>query len=79
MVITVFLASALGLAVAVVGFGLFQRARRYTRHQAMLSAAFERAQEGRIQSPPGLYGERAWCTPTIVRSRDSQITMLNIR
>lgn len=79
MVITVILASALGLVGAVACFGLLQRSRRYTRHQAMLSAAFDRAQEGRMQTPPGLYGERAWCTPTTARSRDSQITMLNIR
>ena len=71
---------AAGLAVLLLLLSLFlvQRSRSYMRYQAKLDAAFERAQEVRMQRPQGLYGERAWSTSSN-RSRRSQITMLNIR
>ena len=58
---------------------MVQRARRQDRHQAKLAAAFERAQEGRLQRPQGLYGERAWTTQSRRARGMSQITLLNLR
>lgn len=74
MILTV----VVGLTILLLGvtFAVIQRSRRYARYQAKLDAAFDRAQEVRMQRPPGLYGERAWSTATS-RPRGNQITMLN--
>lgn len=58
---------------------LIHRSRRYSRHQAKLDAAFERAQVLRMRHPPGLYGETAWSMLSSRRSTSSQITLLNFR
>lgn len=52
-----------------------RRTHRYWQQQEKLGAAFERAQEVRIQRPRSLYGERAWSTMTGRRQR-SDITLL---
>lgn len=76
MIFTV--ATGLAVFLLMLSLVLIQRSRRYFRYQAKLEAAFERAQEVRMQRPPGLYGERAWSTLSS-RSRGSQVTMLNLR
>lgn len=61
--------------VLLVAFAMIRRSQRYWRHQARLEAAFDRAQEVRIQRPQNLYGERAWST-LAGRRRKNEITLL---
>lgn len=71
-------ATALGLTsvALLVAIVSIRRSQRYWRHQAKLAAAFERAQEVRIQRPQSLYGERAWSTLAGGGRRRSEITLL---
>lgn len=70
--VTALAMTAIALLAAIVSI---RRTQRYWRHQAKLAAAFERAQEVRIQRPQSLYGERAWST-LAGRRRHSDITLL---
>lgn len=69
---TAFALTSIALLVAIVSI---RRSQRYWRQQEKLGAAFERAQEVRIQRPRSLYGERAWSTMT-GRRQHSDITLL---